>query len=71
LNNLKRFSEIIPAISPYPILTYPQDSLVQVNQYQEMDTTEILSLFLALNRQIHRIISSYSGNIFLKKSYFQ
>lgn len=70
LNNLKRFSEIISADTPYPILKYPQDSLVKVNQYQEMDTVEILSLFMALNRQIHRIISSYDDDTFHKKIIF-
>lgn len=67
LNNLKRFIDIIPTTQTYPIVSYPQDESVILNQYQQMEITDIMSLFHLLNRQILTVLSSYDDNILSKK----
>lgn len=58
LNNLQRFTEIHGMPQPYVYREYHQDELVAINRYQEMDTTELMQLWLALNRQILRVMQS-------------
>jgi len=50
--NLERFTEIQHAESPYSVRPYNQDELVKANQYQLRESTELLLLWSALNRQI-------------------
>ena len=52
LNNLQRFTEVQYQPKPYYVRTYKQNELVQANRYQDAPIEQILSLWLALNRQI-------------------
>lgn len=56
INNLKRFTEAQFLPSPYRLQKYRQDDLVRVNAYQRVDVQEILTLWLALNRQIAHVV---------------
>lgn len=61
LNNLQRFTEIGYKPQPYIYREYNQDELVRVNDYQNADTTELLRLWILLNRQIIRVMQSASA----------
>lgn len=50
--NLERFTEIQYAESPYSVRPYNQNEQVKANQYQQRESTELLLLWLTLNRQI-------------------
>jgi len=52
LNNLQRFTEVQYQPKPYHVRTYKQNELVQANRYQDAPIEQILSLWLALNKQI-------------------
>ena len=52
INNLKRFTEIQFSASPYVIVPYNQDKLVEVNHYQRLPLSHLLELWKTLNRQI-------------------
>ena len=52
INNLKRFTDIQFLPQPYRIVSYRQDDLVAVNQYQNLPLTHLLDLWKALNQQI-------------------
>jgi hypothetical protein len=58
INNLTRFTEIGYQPHPYMYREYNQAELVKVNNYQEMPTSELLQLWLSLNKQIARIMAS-------------
>jgi hypothetical protein len=58
INNLTRFTEISYQPQPYIYREYNQAALVEVNNYQEMDTIELLQLWLSLNRQIIRVMET-------------
>lgn len=58
VNNLTRFTEIGYQPQPYIYREYNQSELVKINNYQEMDTAELLQLWLSLNRQIARVMQS-------------
>jgi len=52
LNNLQRFTEVQYEPKPYYLRIYKQNKLVLANRYQDAPIEQILSLWLALNRQI-------------------
>lgn len=56
INNLQRFTEIGYQPQPYMYREYHQPELVKINDYQNMDTTELLQLWLSLNKQIARVM---------------
>ena len=56
-NNLVRFTRVQISPQPYYYDPYPQDELVRVNNYQEMDIQDIINLWVNLNIQIHRVNS--------------
>ncbi|MEO1262477.1 MAG: DinB family protein [Bacteroidota bacterium] len=52
LHNWQRFIYAKNTDRPFVITTYPQDELVQVNDYNNLPTGNILALWKNLNRQI-------------------
>lgn len=52
VNNLKRFTEIQFLPQPYTVISYRQNELVIVNDYQNLPLQHLLDLYQALNRQI-------------------
>jgi hypothetical protein len=52
INNLKRFTEIQFLPQPYHIISYQQNELVIVNNYQYIPVDHLLQLWQSLNRQI-------------------
>ncbi|MBC7946647.1 MAG: DinB family protein [Chitinophagaceae bacterium] len=53
-NNIRRF--IVAQYEENPYIVYNQDKWVEISNYQRYDTTEILQLWRALNRQIVTIL---------------
>jgi hypothetical protein len=58
IHNLVRFTEINYVEKPYPHRPYSQIDLVNLNQYQAMDTNELIQLWLSLNKQIIRVFKN-------------
>jgi len=58
INNLKRFTEVQFEVKPYAYVSYNQNELVKVNDYQNADTQEILELWKALNIRIKIIMDN-------------
>lgn len=58
INNLTRFTEICYQPQPYIYREYHQAELVEINNYQEMETWELLQLWLSLNKQIGRVMAA-------------
>lgn len=58
IHNLVRFTEINYLEKPYHHRPYNQNDLVSLNQYQTIDTNELVQLWLSLNKQIIRIFKS-------------
>ena len=58
INNLKRFTEIQFLPQPYKIVSYKQDELVAVNQYQNLPLAHLLDLWAALNQQIIYVVKN-------------
>ena len=52
VNNLKRFTEIQFLSQPYTVISYMQNELVIVNDYQHLPLQHLLDLWQSLNRQI-------------------
>jgi len=52
INNLKRFTEIQFLEQPYTVISYRQNELVAVNNYQHLPLEHLLNLWQALNHQI-------------------
>ena len=52
INNLKRFTEIQFLPQPYTVISYNQNELITVNDYQNLSLDHLLNLWQALNRQI-------------------
>ena len=52
INNLKRFTEIQFLPQPYSVISYKQNELVIVNDYQNLPLQHLLDLYQVLNRQI-------------------
>lgn len=58
IHNLVRFTEINYAAKPYIYRSYNQNDLVKINQYQSMDSDELVLLWVSINRQIVRLFKS-------------
>jgi hypothetical protein len=56
-NNHSRFIRAQFEPEPFKIIPYAQDEWVKLNRYQNMKTSEILNLWVTLNRQIVNVIS--------------
>lgn len=56
INNLKRFTEIQFLPQPYSVISYRQNELVTVNDYQNLPLGHLLDLWQALNRQIVLVV---------------
>lgn len=56
INNLQRFTEIRSAEEPFKIRKYKQDELVLANDYQQAEMSELLQLWLALNKRIVQVM---------------
>ena len=56
INNLKRFTEIQFLPQPYSVISYRQNELVVVNDYQNLPLKHLLDLWQALNRQIVMVV---------------
>jgi hypothetical protein len=57
INNLQRFTEIQFEEKPYRIRKYKQNDLVKVNDYQNAKSSELIELWLAINKRIKNIIN--------------
>ena len=62
INNLKRFTEIQFEPQPYRIISYKQDMLIAVNNYQELPLEHLLQLWRLLNRQIIYVVKNIPGD---------
>jgi len=58
INNLQRFTEIQFLPKPYSVISYKQNELVIVNDYQNLDRDHLLDLWQALNRQIVFVVKN-------------
>jgi DinB superfamily len=58
VNNLKRFTEIQFLPQPYTIISYNQNELVIVNDYQNLPLQHLLDLWQVLNRQIVLVVKN-------------
>ena len=58
INNLKRFTEIQFLPQPYTVISYNQNELVIVNDYQNLSLKHLLDLWQALNRQIVLVVKN-------------
>lgn len=56
INNLKRFTEIQFEPQPYTIVSYKQDELISVNNYQSLPIEHMIQLWQSLNRQIVYVV---------------
>ncbi len=56
INNLQRFTEIQSAERPFKVRKYKQDDLVIANAYQDADMSELLPLWLTLNKRILKVM---------------
>lgn len=60
INNLQRFVRIQYEGKPFKITPYDQVNWVMIQNYQKMDSGEIVELWVCLNKQILRIIEDLS-----------
>jgi hypothetical protein len=58
INNLKRFTEIQFLPQPYTVISYSQNELVIVNEYQNLPLQHLLDLWKSLNRQIIFVVKA-------------
>src|SRR6187401_3299424 len=58
INNLKRFTEIQFLSQPYTVISYLQNELVIVNDYQNLPLQHLLDLWQSLNRQIVFVVNA-------------
>ena len=58
INNLKRFTEIQFLPQPYTVISYQQNELVTVNNYQSLPLDHILKLWEVLNQQIVYVVKN-------------
>ena len=58
INNLKRFTEIQFQPQPYQVVSYRQNELVAVNNYQNFPVTHLLDLWKTLNQQIIYVVKN-------------
>lgn len=64
VNNLKRFTEIQFLPQPYTVVSYQQDELVRVNNYQQLPLDHLFDLWAALNKQIIYVVRNIPGEKF-------
>lgn len=62
LHNWQRFVKVQFAPQPFVFESYEQDKLVLTNQYQQLPAAEILSLWIALNRQVIHVLDNVSAD---------
>ena len=62
VNNLKRFTEIQFLPQPYTVISYQQNELVVVNNYQDIPLNHLLDLWQSLNKQIVFVVKNIPGN---------
>jgi hypothetical protein len=58
INNLKRFTEIQFLPQPYTVISYSQNELVVVNDYQNLPLDHLLDLWGCLNKQIVFVVKN-------------
>jgi hypothetical protein len=58
INNLKRFTDSQLLDQPYIIISYKQDGLMEVNNYQGLPLQHLLTLWQALNQQIIFVVKN-------------
>lgn len=58
INNLKRFTEIQFLPQPYKVVSYQQNELVAVNNYQNLPVAHLLDLWKTLNQQIIYVVKN-------------
>ena len=58
INNLKRFTEIQFLPQPYSVISYKQNELVIINNYQNLQLQHLLELWQSLNRQIIFVVKA-------------
>ena len=58
INNLKRFTEIQFLPQPYTVISYQQNELVIVNDYQNLSLQHLLEFWQSLNRQIIFVVKA-------------
>jgi len=58
INNLSRFVRAQFEAKPFVIVPYAQDDWVKCNNYNDMETSELLKYWASLNKQIVRVISN-------------
>ena len=58
INNLKRFTEIQFLRQPYTVVSYRQNELVVINDYQNLSLDHLMDLWRALNRQIVFVVKT-------------
>ena len=58
INNLKRFTEIQFLPQPYTVISYQQNELIFVNNYQDVPLQHLLELWQSLNRQIFFVVKA-------------
>ena len=58
INNLKRFTEIQFSPQPYSVISYTQNELVIVNNYQNLPFPHMVDLWQSLNRQIVFVVKT-------------
>lgn len=57
MNNLSRFIKVQIEEQPFVVVRYEQDQWVKLQNYQEVETEEILQLWKSLNQSMIRVIS--------------
>lgn len=62
INNLKRFTEIQFLPQPYTVISYQQNELVVVNNYEDLPLKHLLDLWQSLNRQIVFVVKNIPDN---------
>src|SRR5258705_2974842 len=62
VNNLKRFTDIQFLPQPYTVISYKQNELVIVNNYQNLSSQHLLDLWQSLNRQIIFVVKEIPGD---------
>ncbi len=62
INNLKRFTDIQFLPQPYTVISYKQNELVIVNNYQNLSLQHLLDLWQSLNRQIIFVVKEIPGD---------
>ena len=56
INNLKRFTEVQFLAQPYTVISYRQNELIIVNDYQNLPLQHLLDLWKILNQQIVLVV---------------